>query len=156
MENELENISLLLKLTGDMLNSILEGLNSVDLETRKQIMEFCGETCAREELYGPALDIAKRIAEEEVTEDQILERANREILWCGTWTRKGNIIQCTCLECGCPLVKNKVVKLTGTFCYCSLGWVKRIFETLFKTPVRVELEKAIGFGDDVCKYVVHV
>ena len=84
MENELEKTSTLLKLTGDMLNSILEGLNNVDLETRIQIMKFCGETCAREEQYGSALDIAKRIAEEEVNEDQILERANKEILWCGT------------------------------------------------------------------------
>jgi hypothetical protein len=49
MENELEKTSMLLKLTGDMLNSILEGLNNVDLETRIQIMKFCGETCAREE-----------------------------------------------------------------------------------------------------------
>jgi hypothetical protein len=44
----------------------------------------------------------------------------------------------------------------GTYCYCSVGWVERIFKTLLKTPVKVELDKAIGFGDDVCKYVVHV
>jgi predicted hydrocarbon binding protein len=46
------------------------------------------------------------------------------------------------------------VKLTGTFCYCSVGWVRTIFEALLRRPVEVELEKAIGLGDDVCKYNV--
>ena len=31
---------------------------------------------------------------------------------------------------------------------------KTIFETLLGKPVRVELEKAIGRGDDICRYVV--
>jgi len=33
--------------------------------------------------------------------------------------------------------------------------VKIVFETLLERLVRVELEKAIGRGDDVCKYNVH-
>lgn len=36
-----------------------------------------------------------------------------------------------------------------------MGWVKRVFETLLKKPVRVELEKAIGFGDDAFGSIVH-
>jgi predicted hydrocarbon binding protein len=52
-------------------------------------------------------------------------------------------------------VRKGVVKLTGAFCFCSRGWVKAIFEALLKRPVRVELEKAIGFGDEVCKYNVN-
>lgn len=156
MQNELDKKEKLLKLAGDLLNSIIKGLNEVDLETRKKIMQLCGETCAREALFGGGdLDIAKKIAEEEVDEEEILKRANKEILWCGTWARKGNTIQATCARCGCPLVKNKVVNLTGTFCYCSRGWVKKIFETLLKKPVSVELEKSIGLGNKVCKFIVY-
>ena len=155
MEKELEKKSVLLKITGDMLNSILEGLSQVDLETAIKIMELCGETCARQEVYGPAIEIAAKIAKEEVDEGRIIERANEEILWCGKWARKGETIQCTCTKCGCPLVRNEVVRNTGMFCYCSRGWVRRIFETLLKKPVHVELEKAIGFGDDECRYVVY-
>jgi hypothetical protein len=156
MEKELEKKSVLLKITGDILNSILEGLSQVDPETRMKIMELCGEACAREEVYGSAIEIAARIAKEEVDEGRIIGRANEEILWCGKWARKGETIQCTCTKCGCPLVRNEVVRLTGMFCYCSRGWVKTIFVTLLKKPVRVELEKAIGFGDDVCRYVVYM
>ena len=156
MQNELDKKEKLLRLAGGLLNSIIEGLNEVDLETRKKIMQLCGETCAGEVLFGGGdLDIAKKIAEEEVDEEEILRRANREILWCGTWTRKGNNIQATCTECGCPLVKNNVVNLTGTFCYCSRGWVKKVFETLLKKPVSVELEKSIGLGNKVCKFIVY-
>jgi predicted hydrocarbon binding protein len=44
--------------------------------------------------------------------------------------------------------------MNATLCLCSRGWVKTIFETLLGKPVRVELEKAIGRGDDICRYVV--
>ena len=153
MANEADEKAKLLKRAGAVLNSILKGLDEIDLETRQKIMELCGEACARED---GDLEIAKRIAEEAADEDEILARANKEILWCGIWARKGNRIQCTCVKCGCPLVIDKVVDLTGTFCYCSRGWVKKIFETLLKKPVNVELQKSIGLGDKVCKFVVYM
>ena len=156
MQNELDKKDKLLKLAGSLLNSIMKGLNEVDLGTRKKIMELCGEACAGEALFGGGdLDIAKRIAKEAIDEKAILRRANKELFWCGSWARKGNTIQSTCVKCGCPLVRNGVVDLTGTFCYCSRGWVKRIFETLLKKPVYVELEKSIGLGDKTCKFTVY-
>lgn len=152
VSSEVDERAKLLKRAGAALDSIIKGLDDVDSETRQKIMELCGEACARED---GDLEIAKRIAEETADEDEILARTNKEILWCGTWTRRGNTIQTTCVKCGCPLVRNKVVNLRGTFCYCSRGWVKKIFETLLKKPVDVELEKSIGLGDKVCKFVVY-
>jgi hypothetical protein len=32
--------------------------------------------------------------------------------------------------------------------------VSTIFEALLRRPVRVELEKALGLGDDECRYAV--
>jgi len=78
MQNKLDKKEKLLKLAGGLLNSIIKGLNEVDLETRKKIMQLCGETCAGEALFGGGdLDIAKKIAEEEVDEEEILKRANK-------------------------------------------------------------------------------
>jgi len=152
MINELDETKKLLKRTGYVLNSIIKGLDEVDLKTRKKIMELCGEACARSD---GDLEIAERIAEETVDEEEVVAKVNEEILWCGTWTRKDNTLRSTCVKCGCPLVGNKVVDLTGTFCYCSRGWVKKIFETVLKKPVTVELQKSIGFGDKVCEFVVY-
>ena len=152
MISEIDEKEKLLKRAGAVLNSIIKGLDEVDLETRKKIMELCGEACAHSD---EDLRTAKKIGEEAADENEILTRMKKELPWSGTWTRKGNIIQSVCVKCGCPLVRNKVVDLTGTFCYCSRGWVKKIFETLLKKPVNVELEKSIGLGDKVCKFVVY-
>ena len=142
---------ILLEQTGRMIDHIVKGLEGLDEETRLGIMERCGEACAE---VGD-LAVAKKIAEETDDVDEIVARANDEILWCGEWTREGNEISAVCDYCGCPLVRQGIVKLTGTFCYCSRGWVRAIFEALLKRLVKVELEKAIGLGDDVCKYTVH-
>ncbi len=155
MQDGVETKSSLLRLIGDLFNSVLDGLNQVDLETRKKIMELCGETCAREKISGSALDIAKKISEEEVDVDRMLERVNKEILWCGTWFRDGRVIRSRCSECGCLLVENNVVELTKTLCYCSRGWMKKVFGTLFGKDVKVELEKSIGLGDGFCEYAVY-
>lgn len=141
----------LLEQTGRMIDRIVKGLEGLDEETRLGIMEGCGEACAE---VGD-LAVARKIADETDDVDEIVARANGEILWCGKWVRDGNVISAVCNYCGCPLVRQGVVELTGTFCYCSRGWVRAIFETLLKRTVEVELEKAIGLGDDVCKYNVH-
>lgn len=153
MSDELGEKAELIKLAGGVLNSIMEGLEEVDLETRQRIMEMAGEACAA---ATGGLEIARRIAEETTNIGEILERVNEEIPWCGSWARRGDTIQSVCAECGCPLVRNRVVELTGTFCYCSRGWVKKIFKTLLKKPVEVELEKSLGLGDSVCKFVVYI
>ena len=141
----------LLKQTGMMIDYIVEGIKNLDEETRLRIMEKCGEACAE----STSLNIAEKIAEETEVIDLILFRANKEIPWCGKWVLSENKISSTCVECGCPLVRHGVVNLTETFCLCSRGWVKTIFEVLLRRPVDVELRKAIGRGDDTCRYDVY-
>ena len=145
----------LLKLTSDIFNSLLEGLSQIDHETMKKVIGLCGEACARSELFGPAINKARIIADEETDEARILGRMNNEIGWCGKWVKMGDTIQCTCTRCGCPIIQKGVVTRPEIFCYCSRGWVKKIFETLLGKTVSVELEKAIGFGDTVCQYSVY-
>ncbi|MCK4434293.1 hypothetical protein KAU92_02290 [Candidatus Bathyarchaeota archaeon] len=50
-----------LKRAGGLLNSVIKGLNEINLETRQKIIELYGEPCACED---GDLDIAKKIAEE--------------------------------------------------------------------------------------------
>ncbi len=142
----------LLRRASYVLNSIIKGLDEVNLETRQKIMELCGEACARED---GDLEIAEKIAREATDEEEILTKVNKEISWCGTWIRKGDTIQSECIKCYCPLVGNKIVHPTETFCFCSRGWVKTIFETVLKKSVTVKLEKSIGRGDEVCRFVVY-
>lgn len=131
---------------------MISGLENLSLSTRKKIMEKCGEACA---LAG-SFKIAKKIAEETTEINEILAKVNDQIPWCGKWKLNGNKISSICLECGCPLIRNRIVILNRIFCYCSLGWAKKIFKTLLKKPVNVKLEKSKGSGDDICKFIISI
>jgi len=141
----------LLRRSGRLLNAIVKSLDEVDLKTRKRIMESCGKACAQED---GDLAIAEGIGETASNMAEVVDRVNKELLWCGVWSQKGKSIESTCTSCGCPLVRNKVIDRDATWCYCSRGWVKAIFEAAFKRRVQVELEKSIGRGDKMCKFLV--
>jgi len=65
---------LLLRRATALLNSVLRGLDGVDWEARKKVMESCGETCARSD---GDLGIAERIATETQDEEELLMNRQR-------------------------------------------------------------------------------
>ncbi|MFX1507733.1 MAG: DUF6144 family protein [Promethearchaeota archaeon] len=152
MRSETDAKMKLLRRSGKLLDAIVRSLGVVDLEIRKRIMESCGRACAQED---GDLAIADEIGKTTGNTTEVVERINKELLWCGIWSQKGKSIESTCTKCGCPLVKSKVIKRNAPWCYCSRGWVKAIFEAALNKSVEVELEKSIGWGDSVCKFVVH-
>jgi hypothetical protein len=133
----------------EMLMSTLEIL--VDEDTRAGLMESCGWVCA---LHHGDIEKARAIKDNAGQIDDLLDKLNQQILWCGSWVRDGDTITSVCERCGCPLVREGLVKLSLTFCVCSRGWVKAVFETALERPVEVELEQAIGRGDPVCRFLV--
>jgi predicted hydrocarbon binding protein len=134
----------------ETLMSTLEIL--VDEDTRAGLMESCGRVCA---LHYGSIEQARAIKHSAKEMDELLYKLNQqEGLWCGKWERDGDIIYSVCKECGCPLVRAGLVKLSPTFCNCSRGWVKAVFEAVLGRPVEVELEQAIGRGDQVCRFLV--
>lgn len=152
MSNKYNSKTALLERSSRVINSMINGMEELSSAKRRKIMEKSGEVCALAGSY----EIAKNISEEATSIEEIIEKVNNQIPWCGQWNLKDNIISSICNECGCPLVRNKIVELNGTFCYCSLGWVKIIFKTLLKKPVHVEILKSIGAGDNICEFVVYI
>jgi predicted hydrocarbon binding protein len=43
-------------------------------------------------------------------------------------------------------------KLSGTYCNCSRGWAKALFEGALRRPVEVIKEQSIISGDKQCKF----
>ncbi|MCK4478878.1 hypothetical protein KAU88_10215 [Candidatus Bathyarchaeota archaeon] len=43
-------------------------------------------------------------------------------------------------------------KLSATYCNCSRGWAKELFEGVLGRPVGVIMEKSIIKGDDQCRF----
>jgi predicted hydrocarbon binding protein len=49
---------------------------------------------------------------------------------------------------------NKILKgkLSATYCNCSRGWAKALFEGVLGKSVEVIMEKSIVSGDNQCKF----
>lgn len=134
----------------EMLVSTLD--TQVDDGARTGLMEACGRACA---LHYGEIEKTEAIKTDTKDIDESLDRLNQEVSWCGKWTRDGDTIHSVCQKCGCPLVRAGLIQLSPTFCNCSRGWVKAVFETALGRSVEVELVQAIGRGDPVCQFAVH-
>lgn len=134
------------------LESLIESLDeSLDEKTKKKVMEKCGKACA---IYDGDIEEIKAIKRNSENLEEILDQINQEKLWCGKWIKKGNTIYSICKKCGCPFVRSQIIKPSPTFCYCSRGWAKSVFEVILEKPVQVEQKKAIGRGDNICQFIV--
>jgi hypothetical protein len=58
--------------------------------------------------------------------------------------------------CHCALVKKSKEDVSSTFCCCSGGWVKQLWEGVFEEPVEVRLAESILKGDDQCTHAVRI
>lgn len=133
--------------------ALLSGLDAeVEDNIKAQVMEYCGRACA---LHHGDIDTVKAIRSKVKGIDELLDQLNQQDgLWCGRWVRDGDTICSICKQCGCSLMRADLVKPSPTFCQCSRGWVKAVFETALGRPVNVELQHAIGRGDPECKFIV--
>ncbi|TFF94940.1 hypothetical protein EU546_04255 [Candidatus Thorarchaeota archaeon] len=58
--------------------------------------------------------------------------------------------------CHCPLVKGSDEEISATFCCCSGGWVKQLWEGVFEQSVEVELSESLLKGDNRCTHAVRI
>ncbi|MFW9965342.1 MAG: hypothetical protein ACFFCX_17350 [Candidatus Sifarchaeia archaeon] len=58
--------------------------------------------------------------------------------------------------CHCSLVRSSKENISSTFCCCSGGWVKQLWEGIFEQPVEVQLTESLLKGDDQCTHSVHI
>ena len=54
-------------------------------------------------------------------------------------------------QCYCPCVNHTKERLPGAWCYCTLGYSKRMFEYIFDQEVRVDLINSVKQGDADCR-----
>lgn len=53
-------------------------------------------------------------------------------------------------QCYCSCVKHVDKPLSKTWCYCTLGYTKKMFESVFDHPVHVELIDSVKMGGEKC------
>jgi predicted hydrocarbon binding protein len=122
----------------------------VDEETRASILEQCGRQCQSESFVKKA----KQIYEKSANVSDFIDKFSKVYKHVH---RKGGRVYIIYPRCYCSQV-NKIPKgrLSGTYCNCSRGWAKALFEGATGKPVEVTMEKSIINGDDECKFRIGV
>lgn len=56
------------------------------------------------------------------------------------------------------LFRNKYIKrkISLTYCICSSGWFKALFESLLNKEKNVEILESISSGADECKFKIYI
>ncbi len=125
---------------------------AVDIPTRQTIMETCGRRC----IGTSILDKARQLAKTARDMDDMLAQLNQAHLGGGHLRREGAMIHALYDHCYCGSVNKSTEPFSPTYCYCSCGWYRQLFETLLERPVEVELLSSIIQGDENCRFLIHI
>ena len=141
---------------------IMDVMDSVlDEETRKKIMMTNGKTCYQEWIKSQG----RRIDPVDF-ETWSADIANR--IQDGSIRIDGNVVYFQYMGsaetgkaspedvCLCPMVESKPAGLSPTYCSCSLGYVKEMFEQKFERIVDIELLDSVLNGSKRCRFKITV
>jgi len=118
----------------------------LDEETKINLLEECGRACAERHAKAEALKHKGDL-------DGWLGVFKK---WVGPENvqMEENAVQLTYSKCLCPLVQDRPPLMSTTYCNCSRGWLKEVFETVMEKPVKVKLEDSIMQGGKHCRFLV--
>ncbi len=66
------------------------------------------------------------------------------------WYLEGGALYTKFFFCECPMLEGIGTLPTKTWCYCTVGYSKALFEDIFGYAVEVELLQSIKTGSDIC------
>jgi len=93
---------------------------------------------------------AKRIYEKTGSTDKFIEKFSRV---CKHLHKEGDKIYVTYPRCYCSQVnKGPKGKISATYCNCSRGWIKALFEGATGKPIEVRMEESMINGNNECKF----
>ncbi len=123
---------------------------NTDPKTRRMIMESCGRHC----IGSNILQKARRIQQKARNLDDLLNGLNEAHIGGGHLKREGNLIYGIYDRCFCGSVSKTKEPFSDTYCQCTCGWYRQLFELLLEKPVEVELLSSIIQGHDHCRITI--
>ena len=106
-----------------------------------------GYPCADRALFDKVRDWLRGQYLESSGLEDFADRANSGNLG---WYVRGGELYTKFFECECPMLEAVGELPTFTWCYCTAGYGKRLFEGVFGCPVEVEILHSIRQGHDYC------
>jgi len=126
----------------------------VDGKIRVRIMEECGAMCASVNRKDVGEAIARRRKYESEEEFLKAEGLTREgnVVYTVYRPQSSNGVRCFCLGKGLPAEET----MSRTYCHCSKGFVKTLWEQVLGRPVRVELIHSAISGAQECRFAIYL
>jgi predicted hydrocarbon binding protein len=132
----------------------------VDEGTRFRIMENCGFGCAQ--MNRGAMDEAVTKRKKFETADEFIEAEQKKPAKGTRLLREGSVLyqrytpQSYGVRCYCEMVAATEENISPTYCHCSKGFVKKLWEAVLEKPVEVDLIQSAISGAKECKFAIHI
>ena len=128
--------------------------NAVGTEKARKIMESSGRMCCGATCRKRAQEVTHGIQ----SISEILHRLNKAHLGGGRLKLKDkHTVTGGYDQCYCGQVKHtKTPFPTLTYCHCSVGWYKQLFEAVLGRSVDIEITQSIISGAKTCEFIFHV
>ena len=134
---------------------------NLDEPTRRKVMMANGRKCYRawieesgRKINPITLEKYKAWAEENVKDGSILIEDNVIHFMFSSAAETG--LPAEAGQCLCTLAESHPEGLSGTYCDCSLGYVKEWYELMLDRPVEVELLESALRGGKFCRFRITV
>ena len=130
----------------------------LDEPTRRRIMERTGTLCHEGSMKGakpPTVGVERMVK-------AIAEHNGPDSV-----SRDGNVIHFNYVKnsaglrvadgyCLCPLVEDGPADLSPTFCHCSVGYVRHMFETALGRKTKVDLLESVRRRGKTCRFRIEL
>jgi len=126
----------------------------VGVEKSRTILEQCGRKCCG----VTSRKRAKESMNESSTLKEFIEKLNdKGIGGSRLKLEDENKITGGYNVCYCGQVKHTQEPfLSDTYCHCSVGWYKQLFESSLNKSVNVKLVQSIICGSETCEFIIHL
>ena len=131
------------------ISCLIDGLDEhVDEDTKVKVLEQCGRQCQSQRF----VEKAHKIYEKSGNIDEFLDEFMKVYK---NLRMEDSKIYIVYPKCYCFHV-NKIPqeKISSTFCNCSRGWAKELFEGALGRQVDVLIEESIVNGNKQCKFQI--
>lgn len=124
---------------------LIEKLRTITSSSKaRSILYDRGCNCISKTMLKKATDARKNVK----NESEIIDNLIKNIRFINEIEGKLYMIY---PKCYCHRLKNNNSDIPKTYCYCSEGWVKHLFETALGKEVKVNIEKSVRWRNEKCQ-----
>ncbi len=146
----------------DVIRRIMQQLDAkIEPSVRQSIMESCGPACyegahgKRNDLKPTAEQAAKFLEgmKKYLGPDGIKQNGDETVVYF-KYTGNPQGLKTADGYCLCPILEDAPKGIPATYCQCSAGYVREIFERGGGKPAAVEITETVLRGGKTCRFIV--